>query len=91
MSNTYPGPFDRSEKWVPTRPDYKCEHCGKTVPTNVRPWRLDPRDGFCDLPVHHTHRCSDGREWTNEVRELPPAKEIYVHMLAWFVRWMKNR
>jgi hypothetical protein len=91
VKESYLGPFDRSAKWVPTRPDYTCERCGKTLPLNVRMHRLDESgDGLCDLPTHHTHHCSDGREWANEARELPPAKEIYAHVLVWLVRWMNG-
>ena len=70
---------------------YVCEHCAKTLPSNVRMHRLDESGGdLCDLPMHHTHRCSDGRKWSNAVRELPPAKEVFAGALVWLVRWMQS-
>lgn len=72
--------------------EYTCERCGQTLPLNVRLHYLDERsDDMCDLPTHHTHRCLNGREGVNEARELPPAKEVFVHALIWLARWMSRK
>ena len=68
---------------------YMCTRCGDRVTPNWRPW-------FGDLAPHgnpyHTRTHSCLGEWrVNEIRELPPRKELAVYLLADLLQWLNRR